>query len=277
MRSSRGPRNHTSVQGDRLAHAHDSPLPRTLIRVPLYGQVLGVLRQRINDAVYAEQEQLPPEDRLAAEFGVSRATVRQAVGELVREGLVDRRQGSGTFVRGSSRRPSSQRFSASLSDLVVETKATRTVRANIERHVTIPGSIAEALRLAKPEATVVRRVRSLDDTPFAYSVNYVPEKYAALLSASNLRKTGPMSLLRTKGVRLGSAQQVIQAEQADIDVCEQLEMEFAAPVLYAERLVLSADDDPVLFVKTWYRADMYEYRVTLKAHDMEEGPGFRLE
>jgi DNA-binding FadR family transcriptional regulator len=55
--------------------------------------VLGVLRQRINDGVYAEHDQLPPEDRLAAEFGVSRATIRQAVGELVRHGLVDRRQG----------------------------------------------------------------------------------------------------------------------------------------------------------------------------------------
>ena len=72
-------------------------LPDASLSVPLYRQVFMMLRQRIVDRVYAPGEQLLREDGLAAEFGVSRATIRQAIGELVRQGLVDRKQGRGTF------------------------------------------------------------------------------------------------------------------------------------------------------------------------------------
>jgi GntR family transcriptional regulator len=255
----------------------DAPLSRNAVRIPLYGQVLGILRQRINDGVYAEQEQLPPEDRLAAEFGVSRATIRQAVGELVREGLVDRRQGRGTFVLSQGSRPSGQRFTGSLSDLVVETKLARGVTADLEHTAVFPHSIADALRLAEPVGTIVRRTRYIENQAFAYSINYVPPRYAERITEAGLRKTGPMSLLRESGVALGGAQQVIRAEQADLEVCEHLDMEFAAPTLYAERLVLDVDDEPVLFIRTWYRADLYEYRITLKADDSGNGAAVRLE
>jgi GntR family transcriptional regulator len=66
---------------------------------PLYQQLERALREAIESGQLAPDDALPPERDLAADFGVSRITVRKAVDGLVQEGLLVRRQGSGTFVR----------------------------------------------------------------------------------------------------------------------------------------------------------------------------------
>jgi GntR family transcriptional regulator len=61
-------------------------------------QVEEAVRERIRQGCFAPGEQLPPENELAATYGVSRATVRVALANLQREGTVVRRQGAGTYV-----------------------------------------------------------------------------------------------------------------------------------------------------------------------------------
>ena len=68
-------------------------------RLPLYQQLQRALRQAIETRVLGPDDALPPERDLAADFNVSRITVRKAIDGLVNEGLLVRRQGSGTFVR----------------------------------------------------------------------------------------------------------------------------------------------------------------------------------
>lgn len=68
---------------------------------PLYAQVRDVLRAEITDGTHAPGDKLPSESILAARFGVNRLTLRHAVAELAREGLVIARQGSGTYVTAS--------------------------------------------------------------------------------------------------------------------------------------------------------------------------------
>jgi GntR family transcriptional regulator len=225
--------------------------------------VLGVIRQRILEGIYPPNSQLKPEDQLAAEFGVSRATIRQAMGELLKEGLVDRRQGRGTFVLPTGR-PYSQRFYGSLADVIAESRGSRSLNTEFEHGAQIPIRIAAALGLEEPVGTVVRRNRAVKDQIFAYAINYLPSEFGRLLTAGELRKVGLIALLATKGVRFGGAQQLIRAEQADIEICERLQMDLAAPVLYAERLVVDIDEKPVQFGRTWYRADLFAYRVNLR-------------
>lgn len=64
----------------------------------LSSQVVRLLTERIYNGVYAPGSQLPPENQLADELNVSRATIRNAFGRLVERGLITRRQGVGTFV-----------------------------------------------------------------------------------------------------------------------------------------------------------------------------------
>ena len=67
--------------------------------VPLYRQVAAILKRRIEAGVFRPAERIPTEYELCDEFGVSRISIRHALSELVHEGLLVRRQGSGTFVR----------------------------------------------------------------------------------------------------------------------------------------------------------------------------------
>jgi GntR family transcriptional regulator len=231
--------------------------------VPLYYQVFGVLRQRMIDGVYPPGHRLVSEDELAAEFGVSRATVRQAVGELVREGVVSRQQGRGTFVNASVAHSLGLRFRGSLRDLISETTRAGILRVEVQRDAPVQQRIAEALGLEVPRATVVRRTRTMDHRPFAYTVNHLPPPLNDLISEKELKRVGMMTLLEQKGIVFGGATQSIRAQLADVQVSRALDVEFGAPVLFVERLLLKKDGQPCEFVQSWYRGDIYEFRVHL--------------
>jgi GntR family transcriptional regulator len=238
-------------------------LPDASLPVPLYRQVFMMLRQRIVDREYAPGEQLLREDGLAAEFGVSRATIRQAIGELVRQGLVDRKQGRGTFVLPTTHPPLGQRFRGSLADLIAETDRAGVRQVEITRHSPVRQRIADSLELDGNLATIVRRTRTVEGALFAYTVNHLPDRFGRMLRVHELRQTGLMTLLESKGVRFASARQSIRAELADVEVSSRLKMDFGGAVLFAERLLFDDQGSPIEFVQSWYRGDLYEYSVAL--------------
>ena len=175
--------------------------------LPLYHQVAGILRQRIEDGVYPVGGRLLAEDELAAEFDVSRATIRQAVGELVMEKLVVRRQGRGTFVEARDTKVLQQRFRGSLGDLVHESHRAKTRNLDVAHDVPFPSVIAAALQLSGPAGTVVRRTRVMDNEPFAYTVTYLPPDLGEKITVIGLRRKALMELLIDAGVVLSSATQ----------------------------------------------------------------------
>ena len=116
-------------------------------RSPLYHQILLVLRQQIEDGLYRTGDRLPGEFELASRFDVSRITVKRALNELVRLGLVKREQGRGTTVTARSA-PLSFRATASgrienLRDMGLETQA----RLLAFDYVSATANVAEALEI----------------------------------------------------------------------------------------------------------------------------------
>lgn len=231
--------------------------------IPLYHQVFSILRQRIHDGTYAANEKLPTEDELATEFKVSRATLRQAVGDLVRDGLVSRKQGRGTFINPVVTQAVGQQFRGSIADLMSETRRARIKDVEVAHDYPLPPRIAEMLHIVTGKGTVVRRSRTMDGRLFAYTINYLPPKYGELLSRSELRTSGLMTLLESKGVHLVEAKQAIRAQLADPNVSQRLDIDFAAAVLFVERVIFDPDREPVEVVQSWYRGDVYEYTVSL--------------
>jgi GntR family transcriptional regulator len=231
--------------------------------LPLYHQVAGILRQRIDDGIYPVGGRLLAEDELATEFDVSRATIRQAVGELVTEGLVVRRQGRGTYVQARDTKVLQQRFRGSLGDLIYESHRAKTRSLELSHDAQIPVPIAEVLRLDSPRGTIVKRTRTVDDQPFALTIAYLPPDLGTHLTQAALRKKALMELLKDNGVTLSSATQAIRAQLADLDVCSQIDVEVGAAVLMVERIVHDSTGRPVEYVRSWYRGDRYEYAITL--------------
>jgi GntR family transcriptional regulator len=238
-------------------------LPRATSPIPLYHQVFTILSQRISDGTYASNDKFATEDQLTAEFKVSRATIRQALDEMEREGLIVRRQGRGTFVATAHANPVGQRFRGSLADLQRERGRVGVGEVEAARSQEIPVRIARTLGLSGRVATVIRRIRLIDGQVFAFAVTYLPERYGRLLSQRDLTGSSLMHALRRRGVELVRARQSIRAQIADTTVSQRLRVHFGAPVLFVERVVFGRDGQPVEFVQAWYRGDVYEYSATL--------------
>src|ERR1700710_780567 len=85
--------------------------------VPKYAQIADIFRQRIARGIWAQGLRLPANELLAAEFGVSRVTIRQAVELLARDGIIEAQQGRGTFITGTLKQDRWLKVETTLSDL----------------------------------------------------------------------------------------------------------------------------------------------------------------
>jgi GntR family transcriptional regulator len=242
--------------------------------IPLYYRVYSVLRQRIMDGVYPAGGQLAAETDLAVEFAVSRATIRQAVGQLVSAGLVSRQQGRGTFVlEHAAQRLSVTRFRGDLEQLIgAAAQPTRKLRVlEVAHDQPLPEAVARSLGLDHPRGTIARRVMTVADRAFAFHVNYLPPDLGALLTRTKLRGGGVMFVLQREGIELVRARQTICARPADPVVARELDVVLGSAVLVAERLLVGADDRPLELARSTYPGDTYEYVV-----DFERGVDGRL-
>jgi GntR family transcriptional regulator len=227
--------------------------------VPLYQRVFGILNQSIQNGTYEAGQQLPTETELAAEFKVSKGTIRQALAVLADRGLIQRKQGSGTFV-AETHHPT--RFIGSFTDIVLGSKNLRQRDFRLEAGVPFPTSVRLALGSSETHGTVIVRRREVNGEIFAYSIQHLSPLVAPLVSKRELAKSGFISLLHNHGFTVLGADQSVTAELASADVAENLEIELGAPVLAARR-VLRSDRGPVEVVHGWYRGDRYEWQTQL--------------
>ena len=147
----------------------------------LYMQAAEYIREKIAAGEYPVGSQIPTENELALQLGVSRPTVRQALDTLAREGRVNRVKGSGTFVCEPKLVHESTTFVTGYRE--ESRKRHRTLRTKVVclRTEKAEGTVAEALRL-KPGQSVTKltRIRHLEDVnsnaPVVYTTVYVPCK-----------------------------------------------------------------------------------------------------
>ncbi len=237
-------------------------------RVPLYYQLENLLREKINSGAVSPGDRLPTESDLIEQYGVSRITVRQALQALADEGLIERRQGRGTFV--AERRTRRKTFegvtnlTGSLDELIEMGKGTPVKLLEMNR---VEASAHEAELLSiKPGEPVfrIKRLRLRDDKPYSLIINYLPAEIGARLTREDLSHGALLQLLESRfGLRLHDARQQITAELADPYVAGLLKVRIGSPLLSIERTVYTEDGKPIEYVHTVYRTDLFSYSVYL--------------
>ena len=227
-------------------------------------QVYLLLRERIGAGTLGPGSRLPGEATLAAEHGVSRVTLRRALDQLATEGLVARRPGAGTFVRGEGAGPV---LRCDLTDVFAhlrEMGRQSGVRLLSFTYGPAPAEVAAALGLPA-DARVQRsvRVRLIDGEPFSLLTTHVPERIGATYSEAELASTPLLELLERSGVVAAQAQQLIGATLAGPDVAEALDVAVGAPLLSLTRAVLGSDGGGMEHLHALYRPDRFSFQMNL--------------
>jgi DNA-binding GntR family transcriptional regulator len=240
--------------------ALDLTIDRT-IPVPLYYQLAQQLEQAVQLGHLQPGDRIEPEVDLAERTGLSRPTVRQAIQELVRKGILVRRRGVGTqVVQSQLMRP--VELSSLYDDLSRANRQPSTKVLSL-RVVEALDDIAPRLNLeAGAEVYAIERLRSAGDQPLAHMRNWIPADLVDL-DASSLETAGLYELLRQAGVRLHVAGQRISALVASAREARLLGIKTGSALLAMERATFDSSGRPIELAITHYRADLYSYETTL--------------
>ncbi|CCN05767.1 putative GntR-family transcriptional regulator [Bordetella bronchiseptica Bbr77] len=232
----------------------DSPLP-------LYHKVYLLLKQRLQSGGFALNAAMPGENALAAEYGVSRLTIRRSLEALESEGLIERRQGRGTFAAEGAILSAPQ-HSADIDTLMAHlARMGMHTQVNLLELDTVPATPQVAAQLELPAGAPVQRavrVRSHQGLPFSYLVTYVPGEIGQRIRREDLGAKPLLAIFRDLGVRVARAQQSISP--------------VGSALLSLQRLVRDDAGRPVEWLHALYRPDRYEYRLDMQAHDTPGQP-----
>lgn len=227
-------------------------------RGPRYKQLYRHIAGLIKSGELGADDQLPSEREIAQLADVSRVTVRKSIGELVADGLIEQRQGAGSFVRGQS-----ERFEQSLSSLVSFTENLQARGITSSSRVLLKG----LFRPTPTEATVlglsphhqvarVHRLRSGDGVPMALEYSSLPED---VLPRPDKIDLSLYDILRARGTAPTRAIQRVTAVNASAPVAELLDLPQGSAVLQIERTAYIASGRPVEFTSGLYRSDIYDF------------------
>lgn len=230
--------------------------------VPLYHQIYVVLRQQILEGRFGDGP-MPGEIELARQFGASRVTMRRVFDYLVKEGLVRRHRGMGTFVVKPDDPLAMGGGQTLLQNIIDVGERTSAVVVEFE-DVLAPPDEAKCLEIAAgtPIKKLVR-VRHLEDTPMALITTWLPLDVTSKLTLDRLTNQSLLRLIEGSGVRIDRASQVVSARLADVAAAQYLDVAVGAPLLSVQRIVREMSGRPVQLLQGLYRPDRYEYRMEL--------------
>lgn len=246
--------------------------PLTAGPTPLYQQLKQRLRAEIARGTYAPGDQLPAEPELIRLYGVSRITVRQALGDLEVEGLIVRRHGKGTFVAERLIAHDLVRLTDFVEDMELAGLAPSSRVLCFEREAAAR-DVAEALDIP-PGVVVVRvdRLRLADAQPIAFDTTWLPLRYGALLQPDELSAETIFHILETRySIPIERGVFSFTAAAAGAHLADALDVALNAPLLVIERVSYTRNDDPVYVQRRYYRPDRVRYRAALQRR--QDTPG----
>jgi len=232
---------------------------------PLFAQVRDAMRDEILGGTLRPGDRLPSESALIARFGVSRITVRQAISELQSAGLVQTINGKGSYVTRPGR---GEAHGPLVGILETMRKRGYHARGRMLSHRRLKATAAVARELEVPAGTPVGAVTVLryrDDVPFVVGTTWCATEVAERLAAQDLTGQDVASAIEIGlGLRSARTRVRVGASLADARLARRLDIAAGAPVLRIHTTTFGYDNRTIAYSETDCRADMMEYRVTLR-------------
>ncbi len=226
---------------------------------PLYLQIKDTLKRQILEGTYAPYQRMPSESELMAKFGVSRITVRQALRDLHREGLIFTTQGKGTFASKPKAMQDVQHlegFEEAMNSKGYETSA----QLVSIKEISPTKDVQDKLNIQARDGVVeVVRVRYLNREPVSVDTSFFPVAIGQQLFSKDLGRDIFPLLENELSINLGRADISLEARPADANIAKLLQMDIGEPIMWVQRLTLDIENNPVDYEYLAFRGDSYKY------------------
>jgi GntR family transcriptional regulator len=230
--------------------------------LPRYYQLANILRESISDGRFESHQPIPSERQLESLYSVSRTTIRQAIGLLIRQGFLYREHGRGTFV-------SPQKLQKGISELTSFTE-------DMNRRGIVPGQKILEIGYVEPSESVrqhlelpvtctqvlrIERLRLGDAVPMGLQTSYYILPEGQTITRTELEQYGSIYKMLQEKFHLipTEADETLEVTLATPREAALLQIPAGSPLLLSERTMYSQYRRVVEFVKILYRGDRYRY------------------
>lgn len=233
--------------------------------IPLHATISEVLRRQIEGGEYRPGDKLPSEHQLMETFHVSRITARQAVANLVNQGLAISHQGKGVFVTPQ------KKVTYSLSTPMVflaEDMARQGVTFSFKnltyKQVKAPKAVQEQLQLPSGDKVYLqKKLLLMDGVAGAIDVSYLIADPGQQL-AKLLKRQMTFPTLEAQGIAIAKIDATIESTHADYETSDPLEVPVGYPLILYRYTAYVAADRPILYGETISRADRFCYSISIQ-------------
>ena len=243
----------------------ESDLLRRDSHVALYAQVADLLKREIAAVPHPASGRLPSEHALMARFGISRVTVRLAIDLLIKEGLVVRKQGKGTYLAGSTVRHELQELRGLYDVMVAQglEPETRLLRFELAEP---PPEVLARLGPERGRLMFLQRRYSLEGAPFGLASTWLSAEASRVTWEQAETHPSYSILQQLLGIRIANARLAIRGRLAGRSLARALKVSSKSAVLVLERTSYDRDGRPRELTEFVVNSESYEF--TLSA----EGP-----
>lgn len=238
-------------------HALDRSTP-----IPLYYQLKTILFSEIEKGSYPLGSTIPTEIELSSLFNISRSTVRQAISELVQEGLLERRTSKGTIVTQPQENVGYIRSFEPFYQQVAKTgKKPRTELMRLE--LIEADDLAKHLRLSPSDKVIcLMRRRFADDTPMVTMLNFLPYGLCNFILSHDFEHESLYEVLSQKpDIKNAETKTIVSAEEATAEDAEMLDVKIASPILNFNTITKTESGLIVNYAFSRYRGDLNRFEI----------------
>lgn len=233
-------------------------------RTPLYYQIYTEIKNLIVGGTLKHGDFLCSESELQNALGVSRATIRKAYKELSEKGYILKQQGKSCRVQDPRDSIELSKITSFSDDMRQKGKEIGSIILDINA-ISAKNDVAKALNVEI--GTVIyclKRLRLIDKEIIGYHETYIPFDIGEKINITRFgHSTSLYKEFSNAGVQLAVAEETIEAMIANEFISRQLNLNTIRAIFYKERITYSDNNLPIEFVKMYYKADKYKFKVRL--------------
>ncbi|MDR1431522.1 MAG: GntR family transcriptional regulator [Propionibacteriaceae bacterium] len=229
---------------------------------PIWFQLMRVIEHGIQVGIWPQGGRLPSEHQFCEHYGISRTSVREALSQLEKSGIIQRKQGKGAFVV-QVQAPWSWTMSRSPGLLGYLDQAGRSVlsssivRAGVER---LPPWVSAVLRTSDNtgirEGFVLERLRGVENLALSHSIHYMPKRLHGVLPNIRHPRASLYDQIRAvSGIRITKMERSLEAALVDRRLGRMLGLESGHPILVIEAVAYDQDNRPFDVSRSSIRTD----------------------